>query len=66
MVNICSQTKKGMEDELQSCVGMVEAKVATLNSKFGPGWSINEYSPSKVEFNNFYNNMKGYYSIAIV
>ena len=36
MGNICSQTKKEMEDELQSCVGMVEAKVATLNSKFGP------------------------------
>jgi len=25
-----------MEDELQSCVGMVEARVATLNSIFGP------------------------------
>ena len=36
MGTICSQTKKEMEDELQSCVGMVEAKVATLNSKFGP------------------------------
>jgi len=36
MGNICSQTKKEMEDELQSCVGMVEAKVSTLNSKFGP------------------------------
>ena len=35
MGNICSQTKKEMEDELQSSVGMVEAKVATLNSKFG-------------------------------
>jgi len=36
MGNICSQTKTEMEVELQSCVGMVEAKVATLNSKFGP------------------------------
>ena len=36
MGNICPKTKKEMEDELQSCVGMVEAKVATLNSKFGP------------------------------